>query len=241
MPSCADLSPDSRFFGLFVGPTKSGKTVAAASFPAPVEIWDFDGRIRGLLGAPWIDRSQIRYESFPPEEVDMVIRFDKFLDTMLIKSRTNQPLPKTLIVDSMTSYCAAMIMQALPITHVAGSKGSNKGRMLGPLQMAGIEDYGFESQAATNLVTFLRSIPIPNIIVSAHVVPKYAKEDPSKEYSPTIEKGERLSLRDKIAANIGIYFDHCFRFDKDMFQGKERYQVCYRGELASTSYAGLPL
>ena len=52
--------------------------------------------------------------------------------------------------------------------------------------------------------------------------------------------GEKLSLRNKISASIGIYFDHIFRFDRKMIGDKEKYTVQFKGDLACTSFAGLP-
>src|SRR5437870_4837145 len=67
MPKATDLTPESRFFGLFVGESGSGKTVAEGSFPHDINFQDFDGRIRGLLGAPWINREGITYDYYPPK------------------------------------------------------------------------------------------------------------------------------------------------------------------------------
>ena len=70
MPKANDLTPEQRFFALFVGESGSGKTVAEATFPGPLEILDFDGRIRGILGAPWITeemKNKISYTAYLPK------------------------------------------------------------------------------------------------------------------------------------------------------------------------------
>ena len=86
----SDLSPDFRFMGLFVGPKHSGKTVAACSFPKPLHDLDFDNRVRGILGAPWINRDGITYDSFPPREPNLVERIDKILSSQQILAGTGQ-------------------------------------------------------------------------------------------------------------------------------------------------------
>lgn len=256
MPSAADLTPDSRFVALFVGPKHGGKTVAAASFDQPAEILDFDQRIRGLLGAPWIDRSRIHYESFPPRELGMVNRLNTYLENMLMIHKQGQYPYNTVVADSLTAETYAMLCQAMGFTHTsskeAKSDNPKKGKFVGPLAMSGPEDYGFEAQATYDLLSFLRSIPIKNVIVTAHVVDKYGKEEQKvrnqdgsystviNPYSDSIVIGEKLSLRDKISANIGIYFDHIFRFDRRMEGSQERFFVQFRGQLACTSYAELP-
>ena len=135
-----------------------------------------------------------------------------------------------------------MLTQGIQVTHnPTGRSGETaRGRFLGSVAMAGPEEYGYEAQTTYDILSALRTLPIPNIICTAHVVEKYGKENPNDKYSPTVIVGEKLSLRDKISANIGIYFDHIFRFDREMMGGEERFFVQFRGDLACTSYAELP-
>lgn len=238
----SDLSPDFRFISLFVGPKHAGKTVAACSFPKPLHSLDFDGRIRGILGATWIDKKEITYDSFPPKEKNLVERIDKLLTAQQIMAGSGQGLDiQTEILDSLTSECYAMLTQGIQTTHNTGPSGEkSRGRFLGTVAMAGPEEYGYEAQTTYDILSALRTIPIPNVICTAHVVEKFGKENPDDKYSPTVVVGEKLSLRDKIGANIGIYFDHIFRFDRRMVGGMERFYVKFRGDMACTSYAELP-
>ena len=241
MPSAADLTPENRFFGLFIGPSGSGKTVAEASFPKPMEILDFDGRIRGLRGAPWIDRSKIEYSFWPPRELGLVDRLNQKLETMELAGRVGQFLPKTLTLDSLTAETFAMVIQSLSLTHSLGAKDAPKsGKYIGRTPMAGPEDYGFEATNTYSILSYLRSISIPNIIVSAHVVDRYGKLDPADKYSESVVIGEKLSIRDKIGENVQIYFDHVFRFWKEDYGDTEKFFVRFRGGLARTSYSELP-
>ena len=249
MPSLSSITPESRFMGLFIGPTKCGKTCAAASFRSNddeiIDILDFDGRIRGILGAPWINKKNITYTTYPPREPNLVEKIEKKLEVYETYRITGQyqNLPTTLILDSLTSQTLAMVYQALPLTHNKGGAGEKKtGRFVGGFAMTGPDDYNFEAQTTYSILSFLRSIPIKNIIVTAHVVPVYGKEDPENPFSQTIVVGETLSIRPKIAANVGIYFDQCFRFNKsEAAFGKEKYTVKFRGsEPLGTSYPELP-
>jgi hypothetical protein len=235
MPSAANLAPDGRFVGLFVGPTKSGKTVAECSFPGPIKVLDFDGRIRGILGASWINKTEIDYEAYPPRvganEKPVYQKVNDDLEALLVMCKTGQNRYKTIVLDSLTSETYAMLCDAVSLT---------KGKMIGTTKMAGPEDYGFEATNTYNIISFLRSLPIQNIIVSAHVVERYGKKNPNDPYSESVVVGEKLSVRDKIGENVGIYFDHCFRFDREVIGQQEKFFVQFRSELASTSFSSLP-
>jgi hypothetical protein len=106
--------------------------------------------------------------------------------------------------------------------------------------MSGPEDYGFEAQATYDILSCLRSIPLKAMIATAHVVDRYGKVDPDNPFSESIVVGQKLSLRDKIGQNIGIYFDHIFQFERRMEGSNEKFYVKFRSSVACTSYAELP-
>lgn len=248
MPSAEQLTPESRFFALFVGPKHSGKTVAACSIrsgaetdnPGRVSVEDFDGRIRGILGAPWINKKNLSYDFYPPKLKGMVEKIETKFQGWLVAAEQGQPIPETEIIDSITAECLAMIQQSLPITHAKDQSGKSKGKTLGGIFMPGPEDYGMEASATYSIMAFLRSIPIKNVIVTAHTIDRFGKSDPDDPYSESIVVGEKLSIRDKIGENIKIYFDHIFRFDRRVAFGEEKFYVKFRSDLACTSYAALP-
>ena len=151
MPKLIDRRDDQRFFGMFVGRHHSGKTVAEASFPKPIDFEDFDGRIGGAQ-VPWLDQSGISYTYWPPKMPNMIGKLNEKLEGMLaasqIQTAGNIQLPKTHVTDSITNQCYSFICQAIGLTHFQDSekKTGKRGRWIGPIQMAGIEDYGLESQ-----------------------------------------------------------------------------------------------
>lgn len=258
MPSAATLGPDKRFFGLFVGKSGSGKTCAECSFPKPIKVLDFDGRIRGILGAPWIDRSSgIDYEYYPPRvgkpgAAQMKFTYERVnndLEALYTLCQVGQNRYQTLILDSLTTMTYALICDSIPLSHQQGGPGgSKKGKYMGSLPMAGPEDFGFENTNSQNIMAYLRAIPIPNIIVSAHIVDRYGlpikvENDGTAhevDYADRVIVGEKLSIRDKLAENIPVYFDHVFRFDKDFVNNREKFKVQFRSDLARTSYGKLP-
>jgi hypothetical protein len=251
MPNAGSLTTDSRFCALFVGPKHSGKTVAACSFikdnPDPlkdkIKVLDFDGRIRGILGAPWIDRKMIDYEYYPPrlgiKTATVYEKLNSDLETMLLQYQVGQSVYNTIIGDSLTAECFALMCDAVPMTHKT-EQGKDKGKRIGTMNMPGPEDYGFEAAGTYSFLAFLRSFPAQNVIVTAHIVDKFGKLNPDDKYSESVVVGEKLSIRDKIGTNIGIYFDHIFRFERRMIGYEEHFFVRFISSIACTSFQGMP-
>lgn len=246
MPIASSLTNDSRFFALFIGPKHSGKTVAACSWLSDdpkkrLKVLDADGRIRGILGAPWIQKDRIDYDYFPPKSgtnnKTFFERVNEDLELLLTEVNQRRSPYETYLCDSATSFCRNLIIDSIPLTHT-----ENKGKKIGTLEMAGPSDYGFESTGMDSYLAFLRSMPL-NVIVTAHVIDKYDKPLNSfgdkDTYAESIIVGEKLSLRDKIAANTSIYFDHIFRFDRKVIGKEEKFFVEFINSLACTSFPNL--
>lgn len=235
----SDLTEDFRFFALFVGDSGSGKTVAEGSFPQPIDFEDFDGRIRGLLGAPWINRDKITYDTYPPRYKGALITGDpnymkisNKLGMQMQMMQTGNLKLETKVIDSLTSETFSMLCDAMPHTH----EGS-KGKKIGQMPMSGPEDYNFEATGTYDLMSALRAMKVPNVIVSAHLIDRFGKSDPDNPFSESIVIGKKLSVRDKIGTNVQIYFDHIFVFERE----GDRFYVTFKGSgMARTSYASLP-
>lgn len=242
MPSATNLTPDRRFKALFVGPGKCGKTSAACSFMTKgsdkrVKVLDCDGRINGLLGSPWVDRSRIDYDYFPPRIADnpspYFMRVNESLDSMLVDFKNNKNMYETYVGDSLTAHCQNLVFDCIPMTHAGG-----KGNKIGAMNVTGVEEFKFESNGAASYLAFLRSIPI-NVIVTAHIVPKWGKPPGGNPYSDNIIIGEELSIRPKISAASSIYFDHIFRFDRKIINDEQRFFVEFISDIACTSFPNL--
>lgn len=251
MPNAGELTPEGRIMALLVGPKHSGKTVAACSFKEDPKKrtfdFDFDGRIRGILGAPWIDKSRIDYQYYPPRvgsnQKHLYEKINDDCEVMMVNYSMGRCPYETIIADSLTAETFGLLVDSIPLTHAKKTESGAErqvGKRIGTMMMAGPEDYGFEATGTYNFLAFIRSFPAKYVMVTAHTVDKYGKADPNDPYSESIITGEKLSLRDKIGTNIGIYFDHVFRFDRRMVGNEERYFVRFRSSIACTSFAQLP-
>lgn len=235
MPSAKDLAPDSRFMALFVGPSGSGKTPAACSWVKEGRVmdYDFDGRIRGLLGCPWIDREKVSYESFPLGHnfAPAYDRLMKQLEVLEMQSKTGALPFKTAVLDSLSSETWAFLKDAVTLT---------KGNSIGSMKMAGPQDFNFESSGTKDAITILKSLPGINLIVTAHIIDKYGPVDPNDPFKGNMVVGTRLSLRDKLAAEIPGGFDHIVEFDRHMSGEIPKFRVRFWSDIARTTFLGMP-
>lgn len=246
MPNAGTLTEESRFFGLFIGKSGSGKKGAACSFPGDTFYFDFDGRIGGLVGSTWVDRSKVTYEYYPPRSssgLTVYERVNTTCESMLIDAKNGRLPYKNIVVGSLTGFTQSLVQDALGLTHSAGSRTEKaKGKHLGKLPMPGPEDYGFEANGVYQFLAFLRSMPV-NVIVMAHIVDRYGRpesEGDENPYADPVKIGEKLSLRDKISENNQIWFNHVFRFEKKEVNNTTRFYVKFRTDVARTAFAKLP-
>lgn len=244
MPSASSIKPDSRFFGLFIGRSGSGKSAAAYSFPHPIKVFDLDGRIRGGL-VPWVEREGIEYVNFPPKPDKGTVfeLLNNEFQSLQILCRTGQNHYRTLVLDSITWAALDLLIDAIPITHAA-NQGFDKGRKIGPMDMGGPADYGFQASGTLQILAYLRSLPIENVIVTAHIVNRWGKRKDSAgkiidPYGASEIVGEQLSLTDKLSENVPSAFDNVFRFEKEDTGSKIKFYFDAQGELARSTYPEL--
>ena len=204
-------------------------------------VYDFDGRMNSLLNTPWIKRDRINYTYYPPHRTkdDVKQTFQKLnedFEALQVMLKLGQSDVNTVILDGLPAHTFALIMDSIPLTHGQGTKG----RKYGALNVPGMEDYLFESNAVTAVMAFLKSLPVQNVIVTCQVVDDFEKENPADPYSKTIKVGEKLPIRNKLAATIPGGFDHIFRFDRKVFDGKNHIYVTFWNDIARTVYPNMP-
>lgn len=247
MPMLAERKQDQRFMSLFVGKSGTGKTVAEASFPKPIRFEDFDGRIGGAQ-VSWLDLKDIEYQYWAPKMEGIVTKLNTHLDTYLTAARIGKSsgivLPTTHCTDSITNLTYALLSAAIKLSHTRiddKGKQTKAGKWFEAIAVEDPGDYKLEATGTYDYLSFLKSIPIPNVIISAHYVDRYGKPtDEAGEiinpYADSVIIGKKLSIRDKIGENIQTSFDHIFEFEREV----DKFYVKFRGELARTTFEWLP-
>lgn len=242
----ATLTNESRFNGLFVGPSGCGKKVAAATFPKPLKYYDMDGRIRGLLGAPWVDRTGIDWKYFPPIMKEGLVykALNDDLEALEIMAATGRFPYKTIYMGTLTGEAFALLKDAVLLTHSPGSKNEKKtGKYIGSLAMADPGDYNYVYTGIRNILAFFRSLPGVHIIIGAHTIPRWAKplnpDGTINTYADNIQVGSKLSLPDKIGAEVPSGFDNVFEFSKRFDGLNEKFFVQFRSDIGRTTYPEL--
>lgn len=240
MPSASDLTPDSRFVGLFVGPSGDGKKSAACSWPGPTLYFDLDLRIRGLLGSPWVNREKITYNSYPPKaSITLFERLNKDFEQLYNECIAGVCKYKTVVIGSITGTAGGLLQDSLKI--VDGTREIS--RKLGPLKVAAMENFRFVNNGTLSVMSFLQSIPL-NVIVLGHTVPLWEPVDANDPYSENKIVGHKLSLSDTLGAVIPGKFDNVWKFERKITGAgaavKVNFGVEFRGQFARTTYQNLP-
>ena len=231
--TAADIKPSTRFFGLFVGESSSGKDCAISSFPKPMLILDSDLR-KGILAArkwmPEEEFKQIEIKQFPPTK--NFGEFDKeLLSVQSLITRGACPY-KTIVINSMTSLSRIIMTDAFEFMagNTIGPKGGYQLRLSSP------GDYKFEKAAFFTVFDYLRSFPI-NVIIVGHTVPRYEQVG-DNQYAQTVQVGTRLSLTERLANDLLLYFDEAYEFYKS--SDGRNYYVAFHSQIARTCFDTLP-
>jgi hypothetical protein len=182
-----------NFMGLFIGRPGKGKSVAAASFPEPIYIFDLDGRINAVSNA-FGDR-EIDFDTY---NFDEFVRMHQKLSQLMLNCKY-----KTVIVDSYTAFADMMLHYSLSL------RGGTGGVQKGVISMNTIEDYNAETQGIQKLIYMLRTCPAPYKIMTAHML--------LTEYYDITNKQTRilksvLTAGKKVSEKVPGYFDEVWHF-----------------------------
>lgn len=244
MPLAESIQPDDRTLALFIGSSGDGKSAAAYSFPKPMKVFDLDGRIRGGL-VPWIDKKGIDYTYFPPkpQKGTTFEALNSQFAAIEVLIRTNQAHYETLVFDSLTWAANDFLLDAMPITHAAAGN-DERGKKIGTMNIGGPSDYQFQSTGIIQIIAYLKTLAIPNIIVTGHTVNKWGKrKDASGKiidpYGPSEITGKQLNLTDKLSESVPTPFDNVFEFDKVDTGSSMKFVVSGEGQLARNTF-GIP-
>lgn len=194
---------------LLIGYPGSGKSIAAASFPRPIYIFDLDKRINSLLQY-FPDAGDIEYDYYGPDEYAK-------LDAKIKEVKSGNAPYRTYIMDSLTALARMAINYSIAI------RGGGKGNTKGVIQMTQIDDYNAESRVLSVAMDSFRGTNFKsNFILTAHLV-----ETNVKVLNGDDTISQRLLTGGKsIAAEIPAYFDEAYYIVKenDMLNNKVSYK-----------------
>ena len=193
---------------LLIGYPGSGKSIAAASFPGPIYIFDLDKRINSLLQF-FGERSDIEYDYYGPDEYAK-------LDVKIKEIKSGNAPHRTYIMDSLTALARMAINYSI---NLRGGKGNSKG----VISMTQIDDYNAESRVLSVAMDSFRGNNFnKNFILTAHLVETNVKVLNGED---TIS--QRLLTGGKsIAAEIPAYFDEAYYIVKenDLINNQVKYK-----------------
>jgi len=225
------VTPDSKFFGLFIGRSSGGKSVAAASFPKPLKNYDADLR-KGFLGAKFLEKKGNDWKPWPPRQttIEMIEKEMTSLENLYFVAK--QRPYETIELSSIGSLLRIAIND--------GRRLISAGREKGGVQLTGPGDYNFAYQAIYNLFDFLKMLPC-HVIIEAQVQDKWGKDDKKDragnllEYQENIVVGEMLAgVPPNLGESVLGMFDEVYRFSKND-DGTKHY-VEFHGNIARSVY-----
>jgi hypothetical protein len=197
-----------RFTGLFVGGQGTGKTIALASFPGPIMVYDFDGRMTPVKRF-FPNRRDIEYKvvsayDAPPGRPD-VINFRQFCEEFeFLQSRCDYA---TVAIDSITSYTATVVRYQL-------NKKSRGGKKLaGFIDVPTWDEFNGETQAVVETIEIAKILPC-HVIFTAHPVDKTEITKIQGEEVVT-RKQSITAFGNKTPSFVPNYFDEIHNFAKE--------------------------
>jgi hypothetical protein len=200
MATLDDIELDA-LFTMFKGEPGTRKSTCALSYPTP-QFWISTDRKMEALQLPakrWgVNMKDIHYEDYTDWDRPKA---------KLEQLQVNCPY-KTIIVDSLTSIGDNMTGQVKRI-----KKGKGEGKVIGNINVSGLEEYNAESSAFQELISLLKDIHSyhkVHIILIAHVVGQRKNDDANKltHHSRVIITGG-----DKISGKIASYMTDVYHFN----------------------------
>lgn len=211
MAFTSDLVLGGRMTGLFVGGQGSGKTIAAASFPLPMMIYDFDGRmapVKHFYPNKRIEYKVVGAYDAPRGRTDVINFYDFCTEFENLQNRCDYA---TVVIDSITSYTATVVRYQL------NKKGKNKGKQLANLiDVPTWDEFNGECQAVIETIEIAKILPC-HVIFTAHPVDK--TEILKVGGTETVRKSQSITaFGNKTPSFVPNYFDEIYNFTKETRQ-----------------------
>lgn len=164
----SEIKPSENIKVLVVGPPGSRKTCFGVGFPYPMLVLDFDNKVNSA--AAWyagdkerLDNVEVRNMSRRLDGVDPINEMNKIIAEELIPQQKSGEMKfKTLMIDSMTTFSAAVLNHIVKTN--PGIKRVTSAQGFQPCQ----QDFGILKREFAKLIPGLLSLPM-NVVVTAHV------------------------------------------------------------------------
>lgn len=218
MPKLFDENrKEDPFMGLFLGRPGKGKSIAAASFPEPIYIFDNDGRIGGLVN--WFKSKNINkdidYDTYNSGDL---AKANKKLEDLVLNCKYN-----TVIMDSYTTLADQFLEYSISLRGKDFKGNSTQGK--GIIDMPDLGDYKAETSGLAMFMAKFRTIQCKYKILTAHLL--------LVEYFDVVSKSNKilksvLTAGKKMTEKVPIYFDEIYEFytQDHTTMGKAPYYKC---------------
>lgn len=183
-----------------IGKPGSGKSIAAASFPEPVYIFDLESRIDPVI--MFFGKRDITYDTY------YIGDFEKFC-RKLESFQLNCPY-KTIIIDGLTPLADMLLQYGITLR---GKSGGDKKFTKGTIELNDISDYNVETRGLIQIINILRELKSINRILITHLLESSAYDLITKKdvVTQTVMTGGK-----KVAAKVPNYFNEVWNFYTEM-------------------------
>jgi hypothetical protein len=184
MPNLTELKGSARITCLVYGDAGTGKTIFATSFPQPIFVADFDGKINSAAKFyPTEHLKGIDYEDYREKG------FKAFEETL--KQIETTCKYATFVLDSLTTFSDSLLNYIITTQNFKRDHG-----------MPGMQDYHLSSIILKNIIDRILVLPC-NVVVTAHME---AKKD---ETTGAIVRSI-LASGDKLPKKLPVWFQEVY-------------------------------
>ncbi len=193
MPKLVD-SPTDGLMIQFIGKPGSGKSIAAASFPKPMYIFDLESRLQPLKTFYSKEElSLIDYDTYFAGDLE---RFIKKLESF----QRDCPY-KTISIDGLTPLADMHLQYGISL------RGNPKNKSI--IQTNEIADYNVETRGILHIIAVLRELPKVNRILISHLLESEAFNIVTNQNTIT---QKTMTGGNKVSAKIPAFFNEVWNF-----------------------------